>query len=125
MSLPLPQDLRIDQVFLAVAGGSRAQLLRLIKLCEDQNLEFKIVPDLLDVISTRVDVDAIDGVPLVGIRHNQLRGANAGVKRVIDVAAVRGLSGKRRLERGQRRGAHQDHIAGWADRVQTRAHRHA
>ena len=82
----LAKDLRIDQVFLAVTGGSRPAFLRLIKLCEDQNLEFKIVPDLLDVMSTRVDVNAIDGVPLVGIRHNRLRGANAALKRAIDVA---------------------------------------
>jgi exopolysaccharide biosynthesis polyprenyl glycosylphosphotransferase len=87
----LAQNLRIDQVFLAVAGGSRADLLRLIKLCEDQKLEFKIVPDLLDVMSTRVDVDAIDGVPLVGIRHNQLRGANAAIKRAIDAAVSASL----------------------------------
>jgi exopolysaccharide biosynthesis polyprenyl glycosylphosphotransferase len=36
-------------------------------------------------MSTRVDVNAIDGVPLVGIRTNRLRGANAAVKRGIDV----------------------------------------
>jgi exopolysaccharide biosynthesis polyprenyl glycosylphosphotransferase len=60
--------------------------MKLIKLCEDQNLEFKIVPDLLDVMSTRVDVNAIDGVPLVGIRRNRLRGVNAALKRAIDVA---------------------------------------
>jgi exopolysaccharide biosynthesis polyprenyl glycosylphosphotransferase len=81
----LAQDLRIDQVFLAIAGGSRSELLRLIKLCEDQKIEFKIVPDLLDVMSTRIDVDAIDGVPLVGIRRNRLRGANSTIKRLIDV----------------------------------------
>jgi len=81
----LARDLRIDQVFLAVAGGSRAELLRLIKLCEDQNLEFKIVPDLLDMMSSRVDVNSIDGVPLVGIRHSRLRGVNAALKRAIDV----------------------------------------
>ena len=82
----LAQDLRVDQVFLALASGSRTELMKLIKLCEDQNLEFKIVPDLLDVMSTRVDVNAIDGVPLVGIRRNRLRGINAALKRAIDVA---------------------------------------
>jgi exopolysaccharide biosynthesis polyprenyl glycosylphosphotransferase len=87
----LAQELRIDQVFLALAGSSRAQLLGLIKLCEDQKLEFKIVPDLLDVMSTRVDVDAIDGVPLVGIRHNRLRGGNAAIKRLVDIVVSASL----------------------------------
>jgi exopolysaccharide biosynthesis polyprenyl glycosylphosphotransferase len=82
----LAQDLHADQVFLALPGGDRAQLMGLIKVCEDQQLEFKIVPDLLDVMSTRVDVNAIDGVPLVGIRRNRLRGANAAVKHALDLA---------------------------------------
>ena len=80
----LAEHYKINQVFLAVPGGDRAQLIRLIKLCEDQQLEFRIVPDLLDVMSSRIDVNAIDGVPLVGIRRSRLTGANAAIKRTID-----------------------------------------
>jgi exopolysaccharide biosynthesis polyprenyl glycosylphosphotransferase len=81
----LAEQYKINQVFLAVPGGDRAMLLRLIKLCEDQKLEFRIVPDLLDVMSTRIDVNAIDGMPLVGIRRSRLTGLNAAMKRAIDV----------------------------------------
>src|SRR5205814_5925289 len=38
-------------------------------------------------MSTRVDVNAIDGVPLVGIRRNRLVGINAAIKRALDVVA--------------------------------------
>jgi len=79
------KQLKVDQVFLALPASQRDRLLHLIKLCEDENLEFKIVPDLLEVMSTRVEANAIDGLPLVGIRHNQLRGSAAVVKRIIDV----------------------------------------
>ena len=82
----LVDDLKIDEAFLAVPGGDRTLLLRLIKLCEDQKIDFKIIPDLLDVMSTRVDVNAIDGVPLVGVRRNRLTGINAAIKRALDVA---------------------------------------
>jgi Undecaprenyl-phosphate glucose phosphotransferase len=81
----LVDELKINQVFFAIPGADRGLLLRLIKVCEDQKIDFKIIPDLLEVMSTRVDVNAIDGVPLVGIRRNQLRGINAVVKRLIDV----------------------------------------
>jgi len=82
----LVRSLEVDQVFLALPGDKRGRLLHLIKLCEDQNLEFKIVPDLLEVMSTRVVADAIDGLPLVGIQHSRLRGAAAMLKRLIDIA---------------------------------------
>src|SRR5258708_4083804 len=81
----LIDELQIDEVFLAVPGGDRTLLLSLVKQCEDRNLEFKIVPDLLEVMSTRVDVNAIDGVPLVGIRRSRLIGINAIVKQALDV----------------------------------------
>ena len=81
----LVDALKINEAFLAVPGGDRNLLLHLIKLCEDQKIDFKIVPDLLDVMSTRVDVNAIDGVPLVGVRRNRLTGINAAIKRALDV----------------------------------------
>lgn len=81
----LVDRLKINQVFLAIPGGDRGLMLKLVKLCEDQNIDFKIVPDVLDVMSTRVDVNAIDGVPLVGIRKSRLTGFNAGVKRGMDL----------------------------------------
>ncbi len=81
----LVRDLKVDQVFLALPASQRDRLLHLVKLCEDENLEFKIVPDLLEVMSTRVAANAVDGLPLVGIRRSQLRGGAAVAKRAIDV----------------------------------------
>jgi exopolysaccharide biosynthesis polyprenyl glycosylphosphotransferase len=79
------KDLGVDQVFLALPASQRERLLHLVKLCEDQKLEFKIVPDLLEVMTTRVAADSIDGLPLVGIRRSRLRGGAAIVKRAIDI----------------------------------------
>ena len=79
------KELKVDQVFLALPASQRDRLLHLIKQCEDQNLEFKIVPDLLEIMSSRVDANSIDGLPLVGIRRNQLRGGAAFVKRAVDI----------------------------------------
>ena len=81
----LVRDLRVDQVFLALPAEQRDRLLHLIKLCEDEQLEFKIVPDLLEVMSTRVASNSIDGLPLVGIRRSQLSGGAALIKRAIDI----------------------------------------
>jgi Undecaprenyl-phosphate glucose phosphotransferase len=81
----LVKELNVDQVFLALPTGQRDRLLHLIKLCEDENLEFKILPDLLEVMSSRVAANVIDGLPLVGIRRSNLRGGAAVVKRTIDV----------------------------------------
>jgi exopolysaccharide biosynthesis polyprenyl glycosylphosphotransferase len=79
------RELDVDQVFIATADQDRSRLLNLIKLCEDQHLEFKVVPNMLDIMSTRAEVNAIDGLPLIGIRHSRLTGPNAVIKRAIDL----------------------------------------
>jgi exopolysaccharide biosynthesis polyprenyl glycosylphosphotransferase len=79
------RQLNVGQVFIAMADQDRSRLLHLIKLCEDQQLEFKVVPDLLDIMSTRAEVNSIDGLPLVGVRRSRLTGANAVIKRAVDV----------------------------------------
>ena len=75
----------VNQVFIALPASQRERLLGLVKMCEDERLEFKIVPDLLDVMSTRVVANAIDGLPLVGIQRSKLGGRRAALKRAIDV----------------------------------------
>ena len=82
----IPQ-IGVDQVFLAVPGATNDELLHLVKACDDLQVEFKLVPDLLEVMSTRAAVDAIDGLPLIGIRRSRLRGAAAALKRAIDIVA--------------------------------------
>lgn len=93
-----PGDLRnlvrkhhVDQLFLALPSDQRDRLLHLIKLCEDEKLEFKIVPDMLEAMSTRIAADAIDGLPIVGIRRSQLRGTGAAIKRAVDIAVSAAL----------------------------------
>ena len=78
-------QLQVDQVFLAVPNATSDQLVHLINTCDDLRVEFKLVPDLLEVMSTRAAADAIDGLPLIGIRHSRLRGMAAVVKRATDV----------------------------------------
>src|SRR5205823_13416882 len=80
----IPQ-MGVDQVFLAVPGASTDELLHLVKACDDLQAEFKLVPDLLEVISTRAAVHALDGLPLIGIRRSRLRGPAAVLKRAIDL----------------------------------------
>jgi len=72
-------------VFVGVPGASNEEILHLIKACDDLQAEFKLVPDLLEIMSTRAAVDAIDGLPLVGIRRSRLRGPAAVLKRAIDI----------------------------------------
>lgn len=84
----LPEIARLshaDQVFLALPTHQRERLLHLITLCEDQHLDFMIVPDLLELMTTQVAANAIDGLPLLGFRQSRLTGSATVVKRLVDI----------------------------------------
>lgn len=84
----LIRKLAVHQIFLAIPNASDDELLRLIKLCENEKVEFKLVPDLLALMSSPSAEVSIDGLPLIGIRRNQVRGGAALLKRSIDIAVT-------------------------------------
>jgi exopolysaccharide biosynthesis polyprenyl glycosylphosphotransferase len=79
------QDQRVDQVFLALPGASHDEMLHLIKTCDDLRVDFRMLPDIFEIITTRVSADVVDGIPLVGVRRSQVEGLGLLVKRVFDL----------------------------------------
>jgi exopolysaccharide biosynthesis polyprenyl glycosylphosphotransferase len=77
---------RIDQVFLALPGASHAEMLHLIKTCDDLQVDFRMLPDVFEIITTRVSADVVDGIPLVGVRRSQMDGFGLLIKRAFDLA---------------------------------------
>jgi exopolysaccharide biosynthesis polyprenyl glycosylphosphotransferase len=87
-SAQLPQLIRahaVEEVFVALPDASHDEVLRLIKVCDQEGVDFRLVPDLLEIITTRVMSDVIDGIPLIGLRQNRLAGANLAIKRSFDL----------------------------------------
>ena len=78
----------VDEVFIALPQVDHSHILRLIGTCDDLDVEFKIVPDLLEVITSGVVADDIDGIPIVGVRRSRLTGLNLWVKRTFDTVVA-------------------------------------
>ncbi|HET9849712.1 MAG TPA: undecaprenyl-phosphate glucose phosphotransferase [Candidatus Dormibacteraeota bacterium] len=84
----LPVQVRahnVDQVFLALPGASHDELLHLIKTCDDLQVDFRMLPDVFEIITTRVSADMVDGIPLVGVRRSQVEGLGLVTKRAFDL----------------------------------------
>jgi exopolysaccharide biosynthesis polyprenyl glycosylphosphotransferase len=81
----LAEALEVNKCFLALPSARRDQLVRLMKLCEDQRIDFRLVPDLLELISTRADAESIDGLPLIGVRRRKVGVVSRAAKRLLDV----------------------------------------
>ena len=76
---------RIDHVIIALPAASHAAILRIVDLCRRGSVRFKIVPDLYEMSLSRVDLDTVSGIPLIGLKAMTIGGANALVKRAVDI----------------------------------------
>ncbi len=83
---------RVDQVVLALSGEGHERVLELARECLAQGAEVKVVPDVLEIMTSAANTEEVAGLPLVGIRPNRLVGANLLLKRGFDLVGALLLS---------------------------------
>jgi len=75
----------IDVVFVALSEKENTLLEDCIHACAGMNIEFLMIPHLLELMSSRIRVQEIGGVPVLKIKEAAITGWNAVFKRVFDV----------------------------------------
>ena len=79
----------VDAVFFALPEFSPDHLLQLIECCRHRGVEVRILPGMLELMTTRVTGDQVDGIPLLQLRHGlDLDGPKTRVKRTFDVVVA-------------------------------------
>lgn len=77
---------RIAQVVIALPSASHEAIMRIVTHCRSDGVQFRLVPDLYEVSLGRLDIDTVNGIPLMGMKNHAILGMNFITKRVIDVA---------------------------------------
>jgi len=83
----------LDEVILGTLQVPHTQISDWILVCEQQLVQFRLVPDLFEILASRVQLDFISGVPLLGLGEFPLdRPFNRVLKRILDVVgSIAGL----------------------------------
>ena len=75
-----------DEVILCLPNLDHETKARIIIQCEKEYIDFRLVPDIYEILASNVELVTIAGVPLVGIRSLPLDSAwNRLLKRSIDL----------------------------------------
>ncbi len=75
----------IAQVVIALPSASHEAIMRIVNHCRRDGVQFRLVPDLYEVSLGRLDIDTVNGIPLMGMKDHAILGVNFIMKRVIDV----------------------------------------
>jgi len=79
------RDNEIKEIIIASSRIPIENILDIITECERYGVEFKLVPGILELIASRLDVDEVGGVPLLTVSEIRLKGFNAAAKRATDI----------------------------------------
>ncbi|MBI5700615.1 sugar transferase [Candidatus Saganbacteria bacterium] len=74
-----------DEVIFADSSMPYKKILDLITDCETLRVKFKIVPGILEIMASRINIDEVGGVPLITVSEIGLAGFNAFIKRLVDI----------------------------------------
>jgi exopolysaccharide biosynthesis polyprenyl glycosylphosphotransferase len=79
---------QIDEVIFASDNLPYQRILDIVTECEVLRVKFKIVPGILEIIASRVNIEDIGGIPLVTISEIGLTGIKSVLKRTMDLSSA-------------------------------------
>jgi exopolysaccharide biosynthesis polyprenyl glycosylphosphotransferase len=75
----------IDLAFIALNAADHPRLLDIISECEGLTVEFMMVPDLLELLTSRLEVKELEGIPFVRLKRIPLTFWGRNSKRLFDI----------------------------------------
>ena len=82
------RSMRVDEVIIALPSELHQQTIRSVHLCERLGASFKLVPELYELSLSRIDMEAIEGIPLLGIKPKTLNRVQSAVMRATDIVGA-------------------------------------
>ena len=79
------RSMQIDEVIIALPAHMHEHAIKTVKMCERFGTTFKLIPDLYEMSLSRIDMESIEGIPLIGIRQASLNTLQRFITRVVDV----------------------------------------
>ena len=76
---------KIEKLVLVSPPRSEELLGKLIKQCSDFNVDFTVIPGIYSLLSSRLRIEVLEGIPMIGLKETPLQGINLWVKRAEDV----------------------------------------
>ncbi|GAB4574180.1 MAG: sugar transferase [Anaerolineae bacterium] len=80
---------QIDLVIITLPWQYQREILQIIRECDRQDVQVRIVPDIFQLKLNRMQIETLEGIPLLGIKHQvRIPRTERVVKRALDIAIV-------------------------------------
>lgn len=76
---------RIDEVIVTLPWMYHRQIMQIVEECERRDLRVRVVPDVFQQRMHHVDVESLNGIPLIGPGPTEMKAGARLIKRLIDL----------------------------------------
>jgi len=80
------RSMQVDEVIIALPSNMHEQSIKSVRLCERLGASFKLVPDLYELSLSRIDMETVEGIPLIGIKQVSLNTVQRFITRFVDIS---------------------------------------
>lgn len=75
----------INKILISVGLKDQNDVFILMKLCQGINVEFMLYPDYMEIITSKVKIEHIDGIPFMKLKSIPMNTWNKMLKRIFDI----------------------------------------
>ncbi len=79
------EELEIDTVVICLPWQTHRMIQRLLRSCDKQDVRALVVPDLFQLTKNQMEVEDLNGIPLISTRQVSIQGVNYVLKRAVDL----------------------------------------
>jgi exopolysaccharide biosynthesis polyprenyl glycosylphosphotransferase len=76
---------RVDELIITLPWTYHRKIASLVTICERRGIRPRVVPELFQFSLSRVDIDDLGGIPLIGVKEHTLPSTSRLVKRIMDI----------------------------------------
>ncbi|MBI5403782.1 MAG: undecaprenyl-phosphate glucose phosphotransferase [Ignavibacteriae bacterium] len=85
-SLPAKiRELNLNKIIISLPAAAHDDLYKILRLCEGINVEFMLTPDFIEVMTSKLRVEEVNGIPFMKIKSLPMNIWNRMVKRIFDI----------------------------------------
>ncbi len=75
----------VQQLYIALPLTAHDRTLEILSSLDQECVDVKFIPDLMQYMSLRAGVEEFDGIPIVNLRESPIQGWNSVIKRGFDI----------------------------------------
>ncbi len=76
---------QVDEVIITLPWQYHRRIMSVLRQCQQSGVRVRVVPDVLQLSLDRVDIEVLNGIPLISVRPTTIAGPQFAIKRAMDL----------------------------------------